>query len=343
VRAGRQNRLGGLGVYFFDGAEATWSPSLSARLTAFAGWSRAGALNQSRTGSLLAESEDAPPDEGSVLWGLEGNVRAGRELSSTVLYQREIRTDRLGLYSERVAVDAQWLAAPARFSLSSDFDVATLTVNELSLRAAGTVRPGLGGGLQVRRYAPYFELWTIWGAFSPVAYTEGSGSAEWTVSRALRVRAGGGYRDYEDTNTEADFLPIQGDGWRASTGAVLLRRGWTLTADAGVLQGFGAYRSSLDISAARELGGFRLGVFASGSQQFAEFRFGEGISRGIGSAGSWSGGSVSVDASVAVFRHLYENRPAVADYNQVRGRLGITYAIGRDPGPRAGTLGGPGS
>ncbi|HET9234168.1 MAG TPA: hypothetical protein VFP10_08530, partial [Candidatus Eisenbacteria bacterium] len=72
VRAGRQYHGGGLGQYPFDGGAALWRGFEAIRVEAFAGRSLARTVYESYTGSLIAESDELPPDKGAVLWGVEG-------------------------------------------------------------------------------------------------------------------------------------------------------------------------------------------------------------------------------------------------------------------------------
>ena len=134
VRAGRQPRMSGLGLYRFDGASVLWRGWKGLRVEAFAGRSLGGSLDQYRTGSLLADADRFAPDTGSILWGIEGKARLGRRLSGSLLYQRELRTDRMDMYTERVAFDGRWTGRPLTADLSLRYDVAFGQFNEARLR-----------------------------------------------------------------------------------------------------------------------------------------------------------------------------------------------------------------
>jgi len=330
---GRLIHRGGLGYYVYDGASFTWKGWRTVRLEAFGGWSRARTINQPRTGSLLAAADDLPPDKASTLWGGQGTVTLGRTFDASLLYQRELRTDRYGLYSDRMALDADWRPRPVRVQVTGDFDVAALEFNEAALRLTRTFSPLLYATLNGRYYRPFLELWTIWGAFSPVGYTEAAGSVYWNVTPEIQVWGEGGYRDYQDTSTEADFIPVEGDGWRTAAGGSWTPDRWSLTAQSGYNRGFGAFQSSFDLFAGRNFAsGAYLGVFGTASQQFAEFRFGEGTTRGGGVQANAPVGRLSTDFSLGLFSQTYKDRPRFEDYDQWRGRLAFTYQIGRDPG-----------
>jgi len=328
VRAGRQMRHGGLGQYPFDGGAFLWRGFGPVRLEAFAGRSLARAVLEPYTGSLISEADDLPPDKGAVLWGMEGWGRVAA-LSGTLQYQREIRTDRAGLYSERMSADARWDAKPVITEASADFDLATLEFNEARLRARHAFTRQWFALGEVRHYHPFFELWTIWGAFSPVGYNEGRVQLDWTPRPGLSIEASAAYRRYEATDAGASFLPVENDGWRPAATVTWSQGTWDAAASYTAHIGFGAFRSSLDVSGGRQFGpNVYLGAHATGNQQFNEFRFGDGRTYGAGLLGRGTRGSVSVDGDVGWYKHTYENRPGFDDETQFRGRLGLTWHFG---------------
>ncbi len=338
LRAGRQSRGSGLGFDYFDGASLLWRSLGNVRVEGFAGRSLSGNLDQTATGDLLAEADALAPDRPSVLLGLESKARWGRRFAGSLLYQREIRTDRAGLYSERMALDARLATRPATVSLAGTYDVASGEFNEAKLRLERSVTREVFASVEARHYKPFFELWTIWGVFSPVAYNEGRARASWRASPELTADVEGSYRNYDDAHREVNAAPVEGDGWRGRVGASWSRDAWSAAASVGVFKGYGAYRSLLQASGGRSFPGRGyLGLYGSGTQQFSEFRFGEGTSRGIGLEGRLGVGRADLDGSLAVYRQTFDNRPGFSDYNQVRGRLGITVGFGTEAGgTRAG-------
>ena len=93
-------------------------------------------------------------------------------LSGTFNYGWDSFSDRAGLHSERAALDAVVRRGWATVEGSVEVDLAVRTVNEALLRGWVTPWPALGVGVYGRRYRPFFELWTIWGAFNPVGFDE---------------------------------------------------------------------------------------------------------------------------------------------------------------------------
>jgi len=335
ARGGRQALRGGLGYYLFDGASLRARPLSWLRIEGFGGWSRGRTINQPRTGSLLAEVENAPPDKASLLWALEFAARPTRDLSATFLYLREVRTDGAALYSERLAFDAQWRHNRWLVDFSSDFDWAFLHFNEARLRGRYRVTPDVHVEGQYRHYRPFFELWTIWGVFSPVAYNEGQVAAWWDVRPGWKLSADGAYRKYDEAKNGSSFLLLTDDGYRARGGVHWSDGIWNASVYAGVDNGAGAYRGNIDFRGGYTFaGGHYLGVYTSGTQQINEYRIGDLRTRGGGVEARADLGRLRLDGSVAMYDHQYENRPGFDDYGQFRGRLALTYEIGSDPGIR---------
>ena len=174
VRAGRQllaNRLGTLG---FDGGKVTLRPGrlgLEAVVYAGLGLARATAIPGDEPGPQSARRlpTQQPPDPGrrrGRLQRAEIDVRAD--------YQRELDGDTRNFVSERAALSLDLRPLP-HWSLESgvDYDLA----NTWFGNADAVVRytsPWItvAGGL--RQYRPHFDLWTIWGAFTPVPYHAGN-------------------------------------------------------------------------------------------------------------------------------------------------------------------------
>jgi hypothetical protein len=99
----------------------------------------------------------------------------------------------------------------------------------------------LTGG--VRRYRPFFDLWTIWGAFSPVPYTSWHAAGSLTPVRGLTVRARGEHYRFRDAEVFTPNVTVEDRGWRFETGAT-----WTplpvVTLEAGYQSEFGPGSSS---------------------------------------------------------------------------------------------------
>lgn len=336
LRAGRQDHHGGLGALHFDGGSILWKGPSTLRLTVFGGRSLGRGLDVPYNGSLLADADKLAPELGAMLIGFEGRMRPTTSLSASLLYQREIRSDRASRYSERMALDAGWHAGRSRVELSGDFDMASRVVNDLRLLLGRSITPQFDLLIEGRHSSPFFELWTIWGAFTPVGFDQARLSATWRASSELTLEGSAAYRAYRETETGAALAPIEGDAFRGYLGGAWRRDDWSLAARAGVDRGFGAYRGQFDLSVDRSVGlRSSLGLHALGTEQFSEFRFGEGTTHGVGFVGRHGTGRVDLTTQLGRFRHSFQNRPGYEDYNQWRGTLAIALRFGDDPGMKS--------
>jgi hypothetical protein len=333
VRAGRQQRTNGLGYYNFDGASFVWRGFDPVRIDVYGGWSLARNLNAPRTGSLLEDADEFAPDDRGLILGIDVQGRIGSHATGAFTYQREIRDDRLALYTERVAGDVGIRVSRISLELGVDYDLAFEEFNEASVRASAPVVAGVEAMAQWRRYSPYFELWTIWGAFSPVGYDEARGWLAWSVPGGqVRLEAGGAYRTYEDTDAGAQFVDLEDDGWRAFGRARWNREGWFADGSYRAEEGSGAARYGGDLAVGREFGpGRYVSLRGTSSQNFSEFRLGEQVTAGGGIDAAWRVGDVSLTGGWAVYSLSYHDQPRVSDWTQQRGRLGIAYHFGTEP------------
>ena len=204
------------------------------------------------------------------------------------MWQRVIRTDRAALYSDRIAADASWRALGGSADFSLAWDITALEVNDARLQFARPFSNGFAASLEGRRFRPFFEAWTIWGAFSPVAFNEVRVEVSWRNQPGfLSVDARGAWRRYDETNAGLESTPLKDGGWRAGAGVEWTpREHWLTYADYDVDIGFGASRSDI-------VGGARwmpdeskwFGIAASGLQHIYEFRIGTGRIIGVRAEG----------------------------------------------------------
>jgi hypothetical protein len=333
VRAGRQEKWGGLGSYRFDGASVSFEALEGVQIEGFVGRSLGRAATTPGIGDLLEDADDLAPDEPSVLWGFQAGFAPWRGLSGSAIYQREERFDGPGLYSERAALDARWSARRTSADLSLDWNFAITEMTEARLRLAQGISRDVSLRLEGRRYQPSFDLWTIWNVFSPIAYLEERGAVSWALRPGLLIEIEEAYRNYEDTSTESEAYPIETDGWRFLGSAHWNSGRWSSTAAYRLHQGFGAFKSAVDASVRHRIGArAHVGAFGSGTQQFAEFRSGEHVMWGGGVEGRAAAGRLGVEARAGVDRHRFEDRPRYEPVTQWRGTLALTFDFGKDPG-----------
>ncbi|NJD09585.1 MAG: hypothetical protein FIB01_03760 [Gemmatimonadetes bacterium] len=339
ARLGRQLNVSGLGFSGYDGVNLLVEPVRGISIEGYAGRSLLRGTSEPRTEALRGV-EDFPFDSLSGQFWLAGGAarwepRPGTAF--TVRYQRE--SEGLGgdLAAERASLDFSTQALqPVRLEGALDYDVAFNRVGKAHLRA---VAPLLHSRLVLegtaRRYQPWFDLFTIWGFFSPVAYHEGELRATWVPRPALRVWGAAAYRRYEDTHAPIVLGGVEREGKRAEVGAVW-QRSARLSFDGSyrLERGAGAFISSGDATV-RWSPRDRLSVFVNGSafQQIEEFRLGDGVVTG-------AGGGVELEVrprtrllgGANVYHQNFENRASAADWNQLRAYASLNIGFGDDPG-----------
>jgi hypothetical protein len=330
IRGGRIQLTNSLGYYNYDGAAVLWKTLPFLWVEGWAGWSLSPTIDQPRDGELMQEADVFAPDRRGLIFGAELGARWGRKLAGSVLYQREIRTDQLALYTERLAFDIGALFGRVSIDAKAKYDVAYADFNDARLTITTPIAAGFDFSVQGRRYLPFFELWTIWGAFSPVAFNEAKGAVRWSSPRlGLSLEAAGGYRKYEETAAGAEFVEIKDYGWTVSGRATWGNRGWYADAGYRAITGFGAVRYGGDLTFGKTFGPRTyIGLRGTSTQNFGEFRVGEQFVNGGGIDGSIALGDVAIIGSYGLYRITYENLPGNDDWTQNRAYIGLQWRFG---------------
>lgn len=244
LQAGRQMLTSRLGAYGLDGARAAWQPpSLALDLSAYAGWGLARGSVLPVTSPALNPLDDFQPRDRQVVVGAEVGIRhrlggAGFE------YRREVDPAVDYFVSERAA--GSFVLRPmSRVSVTAGaaYDLATGQWGSADATASwygSSVTLAIGA----RRYLPFFDLWTIWGAFSPVPFHAVHAAATVAPRTNLRVHARGERFRFDDSGAESGLVAVEDRGWRIEVGAT-----WEPRADLVVALGhhaeFGPGASSL--------------------------------------------------------------------------------------------------
>lgn len=334
ARIGRQWKTSGLGFYNFDGATLSLQPRSWLTLEGFGGRSLVRGLNQSVVSPAIAAVEPWSANDPDWLMGAEIRVRPSPRLSAGALYQRDIRSDAAGLYSERVAADARLRLGRGTLSGNLQTDLATGDVNDARLRLELPRLLGFLPTLEARHYQPYFELWTIWGAFAPVGYDEATASAYWTdPSDRVSLHLSGGRRQYGPATGGMASLPLRNDGWRAGADATIRSgAGWTVNGGYAADVGFGAARTDQLLGVRRQFGAGYAGLTGMAFQTLDEFQVDKGRVLGASAdVGMKLPASVRIDASLQAYRHA-ERYSGGIDWNQLRGLIRFEWTIGPEPG-----------
>jgi hypothetical protein len=339
ARLGRQRTASNLGFSGYDGANVLFDGVRGLELEGYGGRSLMRGTNEPRSEALRGIEEFRIDTLATYMLGAAARYEPVKGTAVGVRYQREIWGNRAGLVSERASAEfstSQFL--PLMFDATVDWDVALNRVG----KAHATVRAPVAGvtlEATARRYLPYFELSTIWGFFSPVGYHELEGRATWRQSPRLTAWASGAWRRFEEANATVILRPLEQEGTRLMLGATW-RPVRTVALDGSYRmdRGFGAFLSSGDLSVSwRATPRLALSLDGTAFQQIEQFRIGEGIVYGGGgSADIALTPAVTLLGGANVYRQTFENRPGIADWNQLRAWTALRAGFGRDPGARRG-------
>ena len=333
ARAGRQWKSSALGFYNFDGGSLLLRATRALSAELYGGWSLMRGESDEITHSAVAGIEPYAPDGKRNLLGGEVKLRFGPRATMTALYQREITTDRSAIHSERAAFDATLRAGRIGIDGGVEGDVANEVINEARLRLTAPVGRHFSTSVEARKYRPYFDLWTIWGAFNPIGFSEVVGSVQWQAGNAI-LRAGGGLRRYGDDNGGVEFERLRDDGWR-----VLADASWS-PVDAVTLNGsyradigFGASRSQGDVGARLNLGkSSYIGAAALAFQMINELQVRDGTVFGVGTDARFAlPAGTHVGWSFAVYRHDNVSPATETDWSQLRGSFFAEWTVGSNP------------
>ena len=337
ARGGRIFANNPLGIYNYDGASFLWKGFRPLRAEVFGGWYLAPNVDAPYTSSDFTNAENIPPEKRGLLFGFDLGVQAGRTFSGDIIYQRVVRTDPVQLYSERLGLSTRLIVGPAAIDAAATYDLSYTQFNNALLRLSLPIIPSLDLTLQAKHYVPFFELWTIWSAFTPVGFSEGLGSVAWRIANTgLQAELGGAYRKYQETDVGVDFANILDYGWRAFGNLNWNRNVWFGTLAYRAETGFGAVRYGGDLRFGRSFGsGTYLALRGSSTQSFGEFRIGEQFVTGGALEGSYQVSDWSINGSAGVYRVSSANRPQDQDWTQPRFDMSVSYRFGHEPGIRS--------
>lgn len=334
IRAGRQWKVSGLGYYNFDGVAVVLRPRASASIEVYGGRSLLRGLNEPRTGGALESIEDLSLPDAGILFGVHARYRPTPRLALSAAYQLDVRGDRAAAYSELAVADGVLRIGLGSVESSVELDLVGKALNQarLTLRSAPVGRTTLFA--EARRYHPYFELWTIWGAFSPVGFDEARTGVSWaSPDSRLSGRIEASWRKYGEAATDApdDYRTT---GWGAGVGGTWTPRlPWTLDAYYRLESGFGAARWEGQASVRRAFAGAAsIALHGVAFQRLYELRLDKGTVVGLGLEGSLPlGERARAFASGTVYRQ-HDGGPSAMDWNQRRGSVRVEWSLGRDPG-----------
>lgn len=347
ARLGRQFVSNGMGVYNYDGLTLIARPLRILTAEVWGGRSLLRGINEGYTSSEIANVEELPPDREAIIAGASVRVRPTRFSSMRWMYQREARWNgglrSSGLYSDRMALDGTSRIVHGALDASFEYDFAGRQLNEGRVRWRGLLPRNVEASVEGRRFRPFFELWTIWGAFAPVGFDELRLDGGWaTRDHGLALDFFGGWRKWQDANVGLAFQPLRQTGWRAG-GDVTLRplARWVLSGHYDADVGAGAARTETDVAVRYETSDrFYVGLAGTSMQSLFEFRIGTGRMLGGGLDFGWRlTPVVRIAGDVMVYRHRQSSDSPFMNWTQRRGSVRLEWTMGGDPGLRTGARG----
>ena len=277
ARLGRQVVASRLGTTGFDGAGVVLRDARrGVEIQGYLGWGLARGVALPVTSPALNPLDDFQPQRRQLVAGA-GAGWTTRPVDLRLDYQREVDPRSDYFVSERVGLGATLRPIPGvQLAGGADYDIAAgwWGSAEASLTYA---QPKVQATVGARRYRPHFDLWTIWGAFSPVPYHAVQASVAVTAIRRLELRGRWERYEFDEAEAATPLFDAKRDGWRWELGGTYHPL-TGLTVDASYREEFGpgagvaAVAGTLTYEASR-----RLTVVLLGSQATRplEFRFNE--------------------------------------------------------------------
>ncbi|UCF19092.1 MAG: hypothetical protein JSU87_14360 [Gemmatimonadota bacterium] len=339
IRLGRDWMAGGLGWYGYDGGSVLYRyRPARLELEAYGGWGLERGLPERVTSSSLETLGNFQPIKDNYLYGFRGSFGPLSGVSAQAIYQREILTDRSGISSERVGVEANYRTADNRWLVEghADYDLAAGWWGKAGAKV------GLWANTQVYfegrffRYRPVFSLQTIWVAFSPVGYTGWGGAVGLGPFENVTARLEVERRSYDDTEADVNFYDTTDRTWTARATARWQSRGKLDVQGAYWIDwGYGSGESAGNLRLGYEVNpDLSVGLKGGALQQIWEYRIGEGWIYNIGADARWRTPVGTLFGAVDGFKHNQKNNAAREDWTQWRAALGISYYLGSEPGRR---------
>ena len=332
ARAGRQllsSRLENMG---FDGGwlRYRWD-ALSLEVTGYGGWGLGQAAVVAASSPALNPLDEWRPRDRQVVAGAEA-AWLYRDFDVRAEYRREIDPEDDNFVSERAGLSLGARAGVVRLHGGLDYNLAEGHLGSADI-VATYLRSRYSISAGARRYRPYFSLWTLWGAFSPVPYDAFHVSGETRLSPAVSLHARAERYQFDDAEVSTGLVPhLEDRGWRARAGARATRGArWSIDANVGVERGPGAASNSADLSVGYAPGEmFSLDVYAGTLSRPLELRYYDADSR-------WIGGRAQMQ--IRTERRIWadvafvgddRDRPdsGTASLDQLRLRAGASIAFG---------------
>ncbi len=338
IDAGRQAVTSRLGYLGFDGGQLILRDARHGLdLSGYGGWGLwTGSVLPVTSPELNPLDEYRPPERTVVAGGSAGWTTSRFDVRAT--YQREVDPSVSYFVSERAGFDAA--LRPYRgltLSGGGDYDMAQglWGTVEASLRYV-TPTERINAVVGVRRYRPHFDLWTIWGAFSPVPYDALDARIDGTVLKGVQLYVAGEAYRYDNPAVQAPLVQMDTSGWRYTWGARYTAP-IRLTIEGNYHSEFGPGAASRGFDANLRYAWrqfLTVGLEASTLDRPLEFRYDDATAHVYGGF-LYYDPSPGVHVELAAERYLEDrNRPDAAafswDQTRFSARVVLTFARGAD-------------
>jgi hypothetical protein len=333
LRAGRLYETGRLAFQGYDGGSAeTRFLDGRARAAVFGGFGLARASPLPATDPALDPLDEFLPKR-------RQHVAGGRaQWSSTatdarVAYLREVDPRAGDFVSERIDGDFGLSWRSLSLEVGGEYDLAfgEWGSADSELRCALEKRLRVAVGAQ--RYAPRFDLWTIWGAFSPVPYEALYGGVTISPRRRLDFEIRAKRWTFADTGANAPLSRTEDRGRRWELRGGWSADPWTIRASAvheiGPGAGLRSASGEIDWRASEIL---ELGLRGGILERPLEFRFDDAELWSIAGRLSWELAKTSrIEVEVLHVDEL-RDRPDAASFDWAQTRVALAFTIDLDSG-----------
>lgn len=331
-RVGRQvlpSRLGSIG---FDGAALVVRDARRGlELQGYAGWGLSRGAPLPVTSPALNPLDEFQPRRRQLVAGASAGWRT-TPADVRVDYLREVDPRSDYFVSERVGM--QGVLRPLRgmtVAAGADYDLAAGWWGSAEASLAYAYR-SVHARLGARRYRPHFELWTVWGAFSPLAYRAADFSLGVRATAQVQLRARYERYEFERSDASTPLFAVERDGWRWEVGGTVTpAMGWTL--DGAYRREFGPGAAAAGVAGSMTYTPSRrvsVTALASSVTRPLEFRFNDGLVRSYGvDAAVEATSRVQVGLSAVRYEESHRRPDAGAfDWNQVRVAARVVLLLG---------------
>jgi hypothetical protein len=339
ARVGRQLLSSRLEAMGFDGGWLKYRlDRASLEFTGYAGWGLGQAAVVSPQNPVLNPLDEWRPRDRQIVAGAEA-AWLYRDMDLRAEYRREIDPQDDYFVSERAALSMATHIKTLRLNGGIDYNIAEGRTGSADLTATFVQRRySVSAG--ARRYRPYFSLWTLWGAFSPVPYNAVNLSAQVRPASWLSVNGRAERYRYDDAGISTGLVPqLQNDGWRARVGGTAtVNTRLTLDGIYGLEHGPGASSRSADAQVSfAPFAKLTLELYGGTLFRPLELRYYDAKSRWIGGRAQWQQSDqrrIWADMSaVGDDRERPDTGGSSMDQLRVRGGVSIAFGSGADRTP----------